>query len=56
MLRCVVLAEATVLLQRRPHADAYIGVDDAPSGVAAQAAQVLRKFDIPGRACHLLVR
>lgn len=56
MLRCVVLAEATVLLARRPHADAYIGVDDAPSGVAAAAAQVLRKFDIPARACHLLVR
>ena len=56
MLRCVVLAEATVLLRRRPHAGAYIGVDEAPPGVAAEAAQVLRKFDIPGRACHLLVR
>jgi hypothetical protein len=56
MLRCVVLAEAAVLLARRPHADAYIEIGDAPAGVAAEAARVLRKFGLPARAYHLLVR
>jgi hypothetical protein len=55
-LRCVVLAEATVLLGRRPHADAYIGIDDAPPGVAAEAAAVLKQFDLPRSALALLVR
>jgi hypothetical protein len=55
-LRCVVLAEATVLLLRRPHASAYIGIEDAPAGVAAQAAQVIRKFGLPGKAYDLLAR
>ena len=40
-LRCVVLAEAIVLLGRRPHVEAYVGIDDAPPGVAAEAAAVL---------------
>ena len=56
MLRCVVLAEAAVLLARRPHADAYIEIGDAPAGVAAEAARVLRKFGLPARAYDLLVR
>jgi hypothetical protein len=56
MLRCVVLAEAAVLLARRPHTDAYIDIADAPAGVAAEAARVLRKFEIPAPAYHLLVR
>lgn len=55
-LRCVVLAEATVLLGRRPHTEAYIGIDDAPPGVAAEAAAVLRQFDLPRSALTLLVR
>jgi hypothetical protein len=55
-LRCVVLAEATVLLGRRPHVDAYIGVDDAPPGAAAEAAAVLKQFDLPRSALALLVR
>lgn len=55
-LRCVVLAEAAVLLQRRPHASTYIAAADAPSGVASEAAQVLRKFGLPVHAYHLLVR
>ena len=55
-LRCVVLAEAIVLLGRRPHAQAYIGIDDAPPGVAAEAAAVLRQFDLPRSALALLVR
>ena len=56
MLRCVVLAETAVLLSRRPHVEIYIGVDDAPPGVAAEAASVLRQFDLPRRAHHLLLR
>lgn len=55
-LRCVVLAEATVLLGRRPHVEAYIGIDDAPPGVAAEAAAVLKQFDLPRSALPLLVR
>jgi hypothetical protein len=55
-LRCVVLAEAIVLLGRRPHVEAYIGIDDAPPGVAAEAAVVLRQFDLPRSALALLVR
>lgn len=55
-LRCVVLAEATVLLGRRPHVETYIGIDDAPPGVAAEAAAVLRQFDLPRSALALLVR
>lgn len=55
-LRCVVLAEAIVLMGRRPHAEAYIGIDDAPPGVAAEAAAVLRQFDLPRSALALLVR
>jgi hypothetical protein len=56
MLRCVVLAEAAVLLSRRPHVEAYIGTDEAPLGVAAEAARVLKQFDLPRRTYHLLVR
>ena len=56
MLRCVVLAEAAVLLARRPHAGAYIEIGDAPAGVAAEAARVLQKFGLPARAYDLLVR
>jgi hypothetical protein len=55
-LRCVVLAEAIVLLGRRPHVHAYIGIDDAPPGVAAEAAGVLKPFDLPRSALALLVR
>jgi hypothetical protein len=55
-LRCVVLAEATVLLGRRPHVEAYIGIDDAPPGVAVEAAAVLRQFGLPRSALALLVR
>jgi hypothetical protein len=56
MLRCVVLAEATVLLKRRPHVDAYIGVGAAPRGVAAEALAVLQQFSLPQAAYRLLVR
>jgi hypothetical protein len=55
-LRCVVLAEAIVLLGRRPHIGAYIGIDHAPRGVAAEAAAVLGQFDLPQSALALLVR
>jgi hypothetical protein len=54
MLRCVVLAEAAVVLQRRPHADAYIGIAYAPRGVAEQAARLLDKFGVPPVARDLL--
>jgi hypothetical protein len=56
MLRCAVLAEAAVLLGRRPHVDAYIELDDAPAGVATEAARLLQKFGLPARAYQLLVR
>jgi hypothetical protein len=56
MLRCVVLAEAAVLLARRPWVETYLGIDDAPPGIAADAADVLRKFGLPRRAYHLLLR
>jgi hypothetical protein len=55
-LRCVVLAEASVLLGRRPQVEAYISVDDAPPGVAAAAAALLKQFDLPRSALALLVR
>lgn len=55
-LRCVVLAEAIVLLGRRPHVEAYVGIDDAPPGIAAEAAAVLKQFDLPRSALALLVR
>lgn len=56
MLRCVVLAEALVVLQRRPHADGYIGISFAPRGVAEQARDVLAKFGLPAAAYGLLSR
>lgn len=56
VLRCAVLAEATVLLGRRPHLDAYIGIDSAPAGVAPQAARILGDFGLPPEAYRLLVR
>lgn len=56
MLLCVVLAEAAVLLSRRPHVESYIGIDEAPRGVAAAAAAVLKQFDVPRQTYHLLVR
>jgi hypothetical protein len=56
VLRCVVLAEATVLLKRRPHVDTYIGIAAAPSGVAAEASAVLRQFSLPNAAYRFLVR
>jgi hypothetical protein len=56
VLRCVVLAEAAVLLARRPHADAYIEIGDAPAGVATEAARIMRTFGLPSPAYHLLVR
>ena len=56
MLRCVVLAEASVLLGRRPHVQAYIGIDDAPPGVAAEAAALLQQCGLPRSALALLVR
>jgi hypothetical protein len=55
-LRCVVLAEAIVLLGRRPHVEAYLRIDDAPPGIAAEAAAVLSQFDLPRSALALLVR
>lgn len=55
-LRCVVLAEATVLLQRRPHFEGYIFTDEAPAGAAREAAAVLSHFDVPRSARYLLVR
>src|SRR5258706_2872106 len=54
-LRCVVLAEASVLLGRRPHVEAYIGIDDAPPGVAAEAAAVLTQSDLARSGLTLLV-
>lgn len=56
MLRCVVLAEAAILLSRTPHVQTYIGIDNAPPGVAAEAAAVLRTFDVPRRTHHMLLR
>ena len=56
MLRCVVLAEAMVVLQRRPHAAGYIGISYAPRGVAAEAADVLGKFGLPAAVYGLLSR
>lgn len=55
-LRCVVLAEAMVLLQRRPHHEGYVYVDVAPAGVATEAASILKRFDVPARTLDLLVR
>jgi len=55
-LRCVVLAEAIVLLGQRPYVEAYIEIDDAPRGVAAEAAAVLRQYELPRSALALLVR
>ncbi len=55
-LRCVVLAEAIVLLGRRPVADARIAIADPPPGVAAEAASVLNEFGLPKQALYLLVR
>lgn len=55
-LRCVVLAEAAVLLLRRPHQSGYVLVDQAPGGVAAEAAALLNLFDVPPRTLDLLVR
>jgi hypothetical protein len=54
VLRCVVLAEAAVILARRPHADAYIGIDFAPRGVGAPAASILDRFGVPRVARDLL--
>jgi hypothetical protein len=56
VLRCAVLAEAAVLLDRRPHQDAYIGIDSAPAGVAPEAARILGRFGIPSEAYRLLLR
>jgi hypothetical protein len=56
VLRCVVLAEAIVLLKRRPHLDAYIGIGAAPPGVAAEASAVLQQFSLPKAAYRFLVR
>ena len=56
VLRCVVLAEAIVLLKRRPHVDAYIGIGTGPAGVAADASAVLRQFSVPWAAYRLLIR
>jgi hypothetical protein len=56
VLRCVVLAEAIVLLKRRPHVDAYIGIGTGPAGVAADASAVLRQFSLPWAAYRLLIR
>jgi hypothetical protein len=56
VLRCVVLAEAIVLLKKRPHVDAYIGIGTAPAGVAADASAVLRHFSVPWAAYRLLIR
>ena len=56
MLRCAVLAEAVVLLSRRPYVHAYIGVDEAPAGVAPEAAQTLGKFGVPPEVYPLLLR
>ncbi|HEV2373670.1 MAG TPA: hypothetical protein VGS19_16040 [Streptosporangiaceae bacterium] len=56
MLRCVVLAEAAVLLSRRPHVETYIAIGDAPAGIAAEAANVLRPFGLPARTYRLLLR
>jgi hypothetical protein len=56
VLRCAVLAEAAVLLCRRPHIEAYIGIDDAPPGVAAEAARILGNFGLPPEAYRILLR
>ncbi len=55
-LRCVVLAEAFVLLGRRPHVHADIKIDDPPPGVADEAAGVLSEFGLPQLAFRLLRR
>jgi hypothetical protein len=54
VLRCVVLAEAVVILGRRPHAEAYFGIDFAPRGVGAAAAGILDRFGVPLVARDLL--
>jgi hypothetical protein len=55
-LRCVVLAEAIVLLSRRPAADARIAISDPPPGIAAEAASLLNEFGLPKQALYLLLR
>jgi hypothetical protein len=46
-LRCAALAEAAVLLGRRPHWTGYIYVGAAPSEVMDEAAQLLRSVAAP---------
>jgi hypothetical protein len=55
-LRCVVLAEAMVLLSRRPLVNAQIAIAEPPPGVAAEAASLLDEFDLPKQAKYLLLR
>jgi len=55
-LRCVVLAEAFVLLGRRPHVHADIKIAEPPPGVTGEAARVLTEFGLPQLAFRLLRR
>jgi hypothetical protein len=55
-LRCVVLAEAIVLLSRRPHAAAQIAITEPPAGIAADAAALLVEYSLPRQALHMLLR
>lgn len=55
-LRCAGLAEAAVLLMRRPHWTGYIQVAMAEPGVMDEAAQQLRSVGAPPECFGLLAR
>jgi hypothetical protein len=55
-LLCAVLAEAAVLLLRRPHWSGYLTVGTAPAGVSAEAARVLDRLDAPQECFDHLTR
>lgn len=55
-LRCAALAEAAVLLMRRPHWSGYISIATAVPGVMDAAAQHLRSVGAPPECFGLLSR
>jgi hypothetical protein len=55
-LLCAVLAEAAVLLLRRPHWSGYLMIDTAPAGVSAEAARTLDHLDAPQECFGHLTR
>ena len=55
-LRCAALAEAAVLLTRRPHWSGYISIGRAEPDVMDAAAQQLRSVQAPPECFGLLTR